>query len=172
MAILPIITAPDSRLRKSSTTVETVDDEIRRLVDDMFETMYAAPGIGLSAVQVGVTKQVIVIDLHRDDKPEPLALINPEIDVRSEATAELEEGCLSFPTHYAIVRRAATIELRYTDRSGEAGSLAAEGALATCIQHEMDHLSGILFVDHISRIKRDIILRKLIKTRKLAAAAE
>ena len=172
MAILPIITAPDRRLRKHSAAVETVDDGIRRLVDDMFETMYAAPGIGLSAVQVGVHKQVIVIDLRRDEKPEPLTLINPEILVRSEATAELEEGCLSFPTHYAMVRRPSAIELRYTERSGDAGSLAAEGALATCIQHEMDHLTGVLFVDHISRIKRDIIVRKLVKMRKLAAAAE
>ena len=172
MAILPIITAPDPRLRVNSSSVETVDDGIRRLTDDLFETMYAAPGIGLSAIQVGVAKQVIVIDLRRDDKPEPLALINPEILVRSDETEELEEGCLSFPTHYAMVRRPAAIELRYADRTGKEETLAAEGALATCIQHEMDHLSGVLFVDHLSRIKRDIILRKLIKTRKLAAAAE
>ncbi len=172
MAILPIIIAPDPRLRVRSAPVETVDDGIRRLADDMFETMYAAPGIGLSAIQVGVAKQLIVIDLRRDDKPEPLALINPEILVRSDETHELEEGCLSFPTHYAMVQRPAAIELQYLDRSGNKESLSAEGALATCVQHEMDHLLGVLLVDHLSRIKRDIILRKLIKTRKLAAAAE
>ena len=172
MAILPITTAPDPRLRVGSSPVETVDDGIRQLVDDMFETMYAAPGIGLSAIQVGVAKQVIVIDLHRDGIPEPLVLINPEVLTRSEETAEFEEGCLSFPTHYAMVRRSVSIEVRHLDRSGDEKSLAAEGAFATCIQHEMDHLLGVLFVDHISRIKRDIILRKLVKTRKLAAAAE
>lgn len=172
MAIHPIITAPDPRLRVTSTPVETVDREIRRLVDDLFETMYAAPGIGLSAVQVGIPKQVIVIDLRRDEEPEPLALINPTIHLRSEETTEVEEGCLSFPTHYALVHRPSAIELQYTDRSGNEETLAAESALATCIQHEMDHLTGVLFVDHLSRIKRDIILRKLVKTRKLAAAAE
>ena len=172
MAILPIITAPDARLRIHSHPVQAVDDGIRRLVDDMFETMHAAPGIGLSAVQIGVPKRVIVIDLQRDEKPEPLTLINPEFVSRAEETAEFEEGCLSFPTHYAMVRRATAIEVRHTDRSGKERSLTAEGALAMCVQHEMDHLSGVLFVDHLSRIKRSIILRKLVKTRKLAAAAE
>jgi peptide deformylase len=172
MAILPITNAPDARLRVRSSPVETIDDGIRRLADDMLETMYGAPGIGLSAIQVDIPKQIIVIDLHRDEKPEPIVLINPEILVRSDETAEFEEGCLSFPTHYAMVRRFAAVEVRYTDRSGHEKLLAAEGALATCVQHEMDHLSGVLFVDHISRIKRDIILRKLVKTRKLAAAAE
>ena len=172
MAILPIITAPDARLRIHSDPVQAVDGGIRRLIDDMFETMYAAPGIGLSAVQVGVPKRVIVIDLQRDEKSEPLTLINPELVSRAEETAEYEEGCLSFPTHYAMVRRPVAIEVRHTDRSGKKRSLKAEGALAMCVQHEMDHLSGVLFVDHLSRIKRDIIVRKLVKTRKLAAAAE
>ena len=171
MAILPIITAPDARLRIHSHPVQAVDDGIRRLIDDMFETMYAAPGIGLSAVQVGVPKQVIVIDLQRDEKPEPLTLINPELVSCAEETAEFEEGCLSFPSHYAMVRRASAIEVRHTDRSGKERTLTAEDAAAMCVQHEMDHLSGVLFVDHLSRVKRNIILRKLVKARKLAAAA-
>tara|TARA_B100000614_G_scaffold259536_1_gene284368 strand:- start:30 stop:563 length:534 start_codon:yes stop_codon:yes gene_type:complete len=167
MAKLPIITAPDARLKARCTPVEKVDDEIRRLMDDMLETMYDAPGIGLAAPQVGVTKRVIVVDIAgSDDKPAPLAMANPEVIWASEEMAVYEEGCLSLPEHYAEVERPAKVRIRYIDGQNEIREMEAEGLLATCVQHEIDHLEGTLFVDHISRLKRDMILRKLGKAKK------
>ena len=172
MAFLPIIIAPDPRLKKVSVPVEAVDDELRRLMDDMLETMYAAPGVGLAAPQVGVLKRVIVLDAGREEAGRenapagPLFLTNPEITWASDEEATYEEGCLSLPSHYADVVRPAAIRLRFLDRADERRELEAEGLLATCIQHEIDHLNGILFVDHVSALKRKMILRKLIKTKK------
>jgi len=171
MALLPILTAPDPRLKLKAKHVAAVDDEVRRLMDDMLETMYAAPGIGLAAPQVGVTRRVLVLDVARDGgPPSPLKIANPEILWRSEELATYSEGCLSLPEHYADVSRAAKIRLRYLDYQNEIRQLDAEGLLATCIQHEMDHLEGVLFVDHISPLKRNIILRKLAKTKRQKAA--
>ncbi len=170
MAILPVIIAPDARLKVKSALVERVDAEVRKLMDDMLETMYAAPGLGLSAVQVGVPKRVIVVDLaRRGEPPAPLRLVNPELVWASHETMSNEEGCLSLPDQYATVTRPAAVEIRYLDDENQRRELRTEGLLATCIQHEMDHLEGVLFVDHISPLRRAIILRKLVKTRKAKA---
>jgi peptide deformylase len=173
MALLPIYTAPDPLLKTISKPVEKVDAEIRKLVDDMFETMYAAPGIGLAAIQVGVQKRLLVVDVigkgSEDEEPQPLALINPEIIWVSDHDATYEEGCLSVPEHYADVVRPAEVDVSYLDVDGKQQRLRAEGLLATCVQHEMDHLDGILFLDHISALKRNMILRKLLKQKKLAS---
>ncbi len=164
MAILPLIIAPDPRLKVISTFVKKVDGRVRTLMEDMLETMYAAPGIGLSAVQVGVPERIIVIDLAKDpDPPEPVLLVNPEIIKLSDELATYEEGCLSLPEYYADVTRPAEVTVRYLDQDNEIQTMQTDGMLATCIQHEMDHLEGILFVDHISALKRNIILRKLKK---------
>jgi peptide deformylase len=170
LAILPVIIAPDARLKVKSALVERVDAEVRKLMDDMLETMYAAPGLGLSAVQVGVPKRVIVVDLaRRGDPPAPLRLVNPELVWASDEMMTNEEGCLSLPDQYAEVTRPAAVEIRYLDAENQRRELRTEGLLATCIQHEMDHLEGVLFVDHISPLRRGIILRKLVKTRKTKA---
>ena len=167
MALLPIIVAPDPRLKRVAAPVASVDDGVRRLMDDMLETMYDAPGIGLAAPQVGVLKRVIVVDVaDKDSEPQPLMLANPELTWVSDEDAGYEEGCLSLPEHYAEVIRPAAVKLRYLDRQNEVRELAAEGLLATCIQHEIDHLDGILFVDHLSALKRNMILRKLLKAKK------
>lgn len=167
MAIRPIITAPDPRLKAKSRPVARVDDEVRRLMDDMLETMYAAPGIGLAAPQVGVARRVIVLDLAKEDEaPEPLRMANPELVWVSDDDEAYEEGCLSVPEHYAEVVRPRAIRVRYLDYENEIRELAAEGMLATCIQHEMDHLDGILFIDHLTALRRNIILRKLLKQKK------
>lgn len=167
MALLPILTAPDPRLKKKSVAVATVDDDTRRLMDDMLETMYDAPGIGLAAPQVGVLKRVIVLDIDREDtRTGPLFMANPEIVEASDEDATYEEGCLSVPEHYSDVVRPARVTVRYLDRDGQRQELACEGLLATCVQHEIDHLDGILFIDHISALKRNMILRKLLKARK------
>ena len=172
MAILPIITAPDPRLKQISAPVARVDPEVRQLMDDMLESMYAAKGIGLAAPQVGVLKRVIVLDVAKEGAPpEVVQLANPELTWVSDEDATYEEGCLSLPDHYADVVRPAAIKLSYLDREGEARTLEAEGLLATCIQHEIDHLDGILFVDHISALKRNMILRKLLKAKKAAKPA-
>jgi peptide deformylase len=161
MAKLEILHFPDPRLRKRAVPVEKVDDDIRRLVDDMLETMYEAPGIGLAATQVNVQRQVIVIDIseHRDA---PLVLINPEILSR-EGEEEMEEGCLSVPGYYETVRRADRVRVRALNRDGESVEMDADGLLAVCIQHEMDHLDGKLFVDYLSPLKRSRIQKKLEK---------
>ncbi|HKX09362.1 MAG TPA: peptide deformylase [Stellaceae bacterium] len=169
MSILPIITAPDPRLKLKAKPVKAVDDQVRRLMDDMLETMYLAPGIGLAAPQVGVLRRVLVLDVAGDgDKPAPLKMANPEILWKSEDLATYSEGCLSLPEHYADVTRPAEIKVRYLDDQNEARELHAKGLLATVIQHEMDHLEGTLFVDHISSLKRGIILRKLAKAKRQA----
>ena len=174
MAILPILEAPDPRLRVISVPVDGVDDGLRALIADMFETMYDAPGIGLAAVQVGVPKRVLVIDLQEDEdedgKPvrDPRVFINPEIVDPSEDQNVYNEGCLSVPDHYAEVERPTSCRARWLDLDGVQHDERIEGMLATCLQHEMDHLEGILFIDHLSRLKRDMILRKLAKLRKAA----
>jgi peptide deformylase len=169
MALLPIITAPDPRLKLKAKPVKAVDDQIRHLMDDMLETMYLAPGIGLAAPQVGVLKRVLVLDVAGEgEKPAPLKMANPEILWRAEELATYSEGCLSLPEHYADVTRPAEIKVRYLDDQNEIRELHAKGLLATVIQHEMDHLEGTLFVDHISSLKRGIILRKLAKAKRQA----
>ncbi|HXQ49707.1 MAG TPA: peptide deformylase [Stellaceae bacterium] len=170
MAVLPIITAPDPRLKLKAKTVTRVDERVRRLMADMLETMYEAPGIGLAAPQVGQALRVIVVDCARDgEKPAPYKLANPQILWRSDQIITVQEGCLSLPEHYADVARPAEIKLRYLDENNEIRELNAKGLLATCIQHEMDHLEGVLFVDHISSLKRGIILRKLAKAKRQKA---
>ena len=172
MTVRPILTAPDPRLKAVSTDVETVDAEIRTLVDDMVESMYAADGIGLAAVQIGVPKRVIVIDLdQKEGKKNPRAFINPKILWASEEMATFEEGCLSVPEIWDDVERPARIKAEYLDRDGEKQTLEADGLLATCLQHEMDHLNGVLFIDHLSRLKRSMALKKLTKAKKLKETA-
>ncbi len=175
MAILPIIEAPDPRLKIVSKPVERVDETTRALIADMFETMYDAPGIGLAAIQVGVPQRLLVIDLQDKNEEtgetinEPRVFINPEVIAASEELAVYNEGCLSVPEAYADVERPAVITARWLDEHGAAHEEELAGMIATCLQHEMDHLEGILFIDHLSRLKRDMVLKKLIKARKLAA---
>ena len=170
MAVLPIIIAPDPRLKKKCTPIEQVDDDIATLMADMLETMYLAPGIGLAAPQIGVTKKVIVVDTSgKDENPAPIKMANPEILSASEELGTYEEGCLSLPDHYAEVERPAKIKVGYLDENNAQQELEAEELLAICIQHEMDHLNGVLFVDHVSTLKRNMILRKLTKAKKLKA---
>jgi len=172
MALLSVLIAPDPRLKLKAKPVDRVDSAVRRLMDDMLETMYLAPGIGLAAPQVGHALRVIVLDIARDEEEkQPLRMANPEILWRSEELATYNEGCLSLPEHYADVTRPASIRVRYIDHENEIREMTAEGLLATVIQHEMDHLQGVLFVDHISPLKRNIILRKLAKTKRLAVPA-
>jgi peptide deformylase len=166
MALLKILEFPDPRLRTIAEPVEQVDDEVRKLIDDMFETMYDAPGIGLAATQVNVHKRIVVIDLS-EDKSEPLVMINPEFEVLTEDQDQMQEGCLSVPGFYENVERPNRIRLKALDRDGHPYELIAEELLAVCIQHELDHLNGKLFVDHISRLKRDRIRSKLEKKHKL-----
>jgi peptide deformylase len=172
MAILPIVEVPDPRLRQISSPVEKVDDEVRALVKDMFETMYAAPGIGLAALQVGVPKRILVIDLQEpqvEDGPpvkDPRVFINPEIIQHSDEEVPYIEGCLSVPEQYAEVERPDHIRARWLDENGKRHEEQLDGLLAVCLQHEMDHLEGILFIDHLSRLKREMVLKKLAKLRK------
>lgn len=174
MAIRPILEVPDPRLKTVSTPVETFDDELRNLVADMFETMYDAPGIGLAAIQVGVPKRVLVIDLQEQEDEEgkpiraPRVFINPEILDPSAEQSLYNEGCLSVPDQYAEVERPASIRARWQDLDGKVHEEAMDGLMATCLQHEMDHLEGILFIDHLSRLKRQMVLKKLEKMRKAA----
>ncbi|HEU0071120.1 MAG TPA: peptide deformylase [Alphaproteobacteria bacterium] len=172
MAVLPIITAPDPRLKVTAKPVEKVDAAVRRLMDDMLETMYVAPGIGLAAPQIGVAKRVIVIDVAgKDEPPQPFRMANPEILWKSDDVSTYEEGCLSVPDHYADVERAAKVKVRYLDEQNEIREIEADGLLAVCLQHEIDHLQGTLFVDHISSLKRGMILRKLGKAKKAEPVA-
>jgi peptide deformylase len=167
MAVLPIITAPDPRLKLKARPVAVVDDNIRQLMDDMLETMRKSIGIGLAAPQVGAAKRVIVLDVAREgEEAQPMMLANPEILWRSSELATFSEGCLSLPEHYADVTRPVEIRLRYLDYQNEIREIDASGLLATCIQHEIDHLDGVLFVDHISLVKRGMILRKLAKAKR------
>lgn len=170
MAIRQIITAPDTRLRQVSKPVVQVDDGLRALMDDMLETMYEAPGIGLAAIQIGEPLRVIVMDLAgEDEEPSPRYFVNPEILDPSEDTCVYEEGCLSVPEFYDEVERPAKCRVKYLDYKGNEQLLEAEGLLATCVQHEMDHLEGVLFIDHLSRLKRERVLKKLKKEQRLAA---
>ena len=166
MTIRKILTEPDPFLRQVSQEVEKVDDEIRKLMDDMLETMYAAPGIGLAAIQVGIPKRVIVIDLSKEDKKKPLYFVNPKIIVKSKNNSTYEEGCLSVPGQFAEVDRPEQCHVRYLDYNGQKKELKAEGLLATCIQHEIDHLEGILFIDYLSKLKQNFIVKKLSKQKK------
>jgi peptide deformylase len=172
MALLPIIEVPDPLLRAKSAPVERVDDELRKLVSGMFETMYAAPGIGLAAVQVAVPRRLMVVDLQDPEEEggepvkKPYAFINPEIVWSSDERGVYNEGCLSIPDQYAEIERPARVRARWLDEQGRQQEAEVDGLLATCVQHEVDHLNGVLFIDYLSRLKRDIVLRKLAKLRK------
>ena len=167
MAQRKIIIEPDIILRKKSETLEKVDNELRSLMDDMLETMYAAPGIGLAAVQVGILKRLIVIDISKDkEKKNPLFLVNPEIVSKSNKTSIYEEGCLSLPGYFAEIERPAECKIEYLDYGGKKSEMDVNGLLATCIQHEVDHLNGVLFIDYLSKLKKDMIVKKLVKHKK------
>ena len=167
MALREILTEPNKILRQKSLKVEKVDNSLQRLMDDMLETMYAAPGIGLAAIQVGETKRVIVIDISPKDGPKnPMFFINPEIIDKSEDKSTYEEGCLSVPGQFAEINRPAKCSIKYLDYHGQPKKINAEGMLATCIQHEMDHLEGILFIDYLSKLKKSMIVKKLSKQTK------
>ncbi len=162
-----IVIEPDPILRKVSEPIEKVDNDLRKLLDDMLETMYAAPGIGLAAVQVGILKRLIVIDISKDkEKKNPLFLINPEIVSKSKNTSIYEEGCLSLPGHFAEIERPAECQINFLDYNGKKKEISAKGLLSTCIQHELDHLNGILFIDYLSKLKKDMIIKKLVKHKK------
>ena len=164
MTIRPILVIPEPKLRQVSAPVAKLDRMLASLIDDMFSTMYDAPGIGLAAIQVGVPLRLITIDVARKDEPrKPLALINPEIVWSSEDMATYEEGCLSIPDYYEEVERPARVKVRFTDRDGAACEVEADGILSTCLQHEIDHLDGRLFIDHISRLKRERVIKKFAK---------
>jgi peptide deformylase len=167
MALRDIIKLPDKRLRLVSDPVDKIDGELKRLVEDMFETMYHAPGIGLAAIQLGVAKRVVTMDIaKKEDAKNPHVFINPEIVWSSEDTSVYEEGCLSIPDIHEDVERPARVIVRYLDLAGKAQESEAEGLFATCIQHEIDHLNGVLFIDHISKLKRDRIIKKFTKAAK------
>jgi peptide deformylase len=169
MAVREILTLPDKRLRLVAEPVKAIDAGVRTLVEDMFATMYDAPGIGLAAVQVGVPRRVITMDLaKKDDPPEPRVLVNPRLLWTSEETATYEEGCLSIPEFYEDVTRPALVRVAYLDLDGKEQLLEANGLLATCLQHEIDHLNGVLFIDHISRLKRERVTKKFAKQAKRA----
>jgi peptide deformylase len=169
MAIREILTVPHPVLKQVSQPVERVDDELRALMDDMLETMYDAPGIGLAAIQIGVPKRVIVMDLARpEEEPQPRYFVNPEILWASDETAPYEEGCLSVPEYFDEIERPARVKLRYLNYQGEQIEEDAEGLFAVCIQHEMDHLEGVLFIDHLSRLKREQAVKKVKKLTKAA----
>jgi peptide deformylase len=174
MSILPIIETPDPRLKLISKAVEVFDDKLQTLIDDMFETMYEAPGIGLAAIQVGVARRLLVIDLQETDEEteenikNPMVFINPEILEESQELTIYNEGCLSVPEQYADVARPSVIKAKWLDRDGKEHVEQIDGMLATCLQHEMDHLQGVLFIDHLSRLKRDMIVKKIAKLRRAA----
>ena len=164
MAKKQILTIPDPLLRKVSEPVTSVNTEVKNLMDDMLETMYAAPGIGLAAVQVGVLKRIIVIDLSKDgQKKDPLFIVNPQITFKSEELISYEEGCLSIPNQFAEVKRPSSCKVNFLDYNGKKREINADGLLATCVQHEVDHLNGVLFIDHLSKLKKDIIIKKTKK---------
>jgi peptide deformylase len=170
MAIREIIKLPDKRLRLKSEPVKQIDAGIRKLVDDMFETMYKAPGIGLAAIQLGVAKRVITMDLSKKEHDhEPHVFINPEILWQSEERAKFEEGCLSIPDYYEEVERPAQVRVKYLDLAGKKREIDAKGLLATCLQHEIDHINGVLFIDHLSKLKRDRVIKKFAKAAKSSA---
>ncbi len=162
-----ILTEPDPILRKKCEPLEKVDEETKKLMDDMLDTMYAAPGIGLAAIQVGILKRLVVIDISKEEeKKKPIFLINPQIIHQSKNTSVYEEGCLSLPGQFAEIERPAECTIKYIDYNGKEKELKADGLLATCIQHEVDHLNGILFIDYLSKLKKDMIIKKLVKQKK------
>ena len=162
-----ILTEPDPILRKKCEPLEKVDTETKKLMDDMLETMYAAPGIGLAAIQVGILKRLVVIDISKgEEEKKPMFLINPQIIHRSKKTSIYEEGCLSLPGQFAEIERPAECTLKYIDYNGKEKELKVDGLLATCVQHEVDHLNGILFIDYLSKLKKDMIIKKLVKHKK------
>ncbi len=173
MAIRPIIILPDPKLRLVSEPVKTVDDDTRKLLDEMVETMHDAPGIGLAAVQIGVLKRLVVIDLaKKDEPPQPHYFVNPEVVWSSDEKSVYEEGCLSIPEYYEEVERPARIRAKFLDRDGKPQEIEAEGLLATALQHEIDHTNGVLFIDHISKLKRDRVTKKFIKQAKQKEGAK
>lgn len=170
MSIKPLIILPDPLLRQVSTPFEQVDADVKRLADDMFETMYDAPGIGLAAIQIGVAKRMLVLDVAKEgEEKNPIAFINPEILSSSDERSTYEEGCLSIPDYYAEVERPAALTVRYVDLSGKEQTIEADGLLATCLQHEIDHLNGVLFIDYISRLKREMVIKKFTKAARFKA---
>ena len=171
MAVRDIIKLPDKRLRLKSEPIQKIDAGIKKLVDDMFETMYDAPGIGLAAIQLGIAKRVVTMDLSKkEDEQKPLVFINPEITWASEEKSQYEEGCLSIPEYYEEVERPAKVKVKYLDLDGKAHETEAKGLLATCLQHEIDHINGVLFIDHLSRLKRSLIIKKFTKAAKKVEA--
>ena len=170
MALRDIIILPDKRLRQKSEPVKAVNAEVRALVDDMFETMYKAPGVGLAAIQIGVAQRIVTVDTAKKDEPkQPQVFINPEIVWTSEEKNTYEEGCLSIPEYYEEVERPSQVKVRFLDLQGKAQEVAAEGLLATVLQHEIDHINGVLFIDHISKLKRDRVIKKFAKAAKREA---
>ena len=167
MSIRNIIIEPDTILRNKSEPLHQVNNDTQKLLDDMLKTMYAAPGSGLAAVQIGILKRIIVIDISKkEEKKNPIFLINPEITYQSKETSIYEEGCLSLPGHFAEIERPAKCKINYIDYHGKKAELEAEGLLSTCVQHEIDHLNGILFIDYLSKLKKDMIIKKLKKQKK------
>ncbi len=167
MTIKPLIILPDPLLSQVSTPIERVDADLQKLADDMLETMYDAPGIGLAAIQVGIARRLLVIDVSKEgEEKQPLVIINPEIIKSSDARSVYEEGCLSIPDYYAEVERPAQVTVKSIDRDGKEQVIEADGLLATCLQHEIDHLNGVLFIDHISRLKREMVIKKFTKAAK------
>jgi peptide deformylase len=167
MTIKPLIILPDPLLRQVSAPIETVNAELLKLADDMLETMYDAPGIGLAAIQIGEPRRLLVIDLAKEgEPPAPHVFINPEVLQSSDQRSVYEEGCLSIPDYYAEVERPASVRVKYLDRDGKQQEIEAEGLMATCLQHEIDHLNGVLFIDHISKLKRDMVVKKFKKLAK------
>jgi len=173
MSIRPLVILPDPLLRLTSEPVTSIDREVERLIGDMFETMYDAPGIGLAAIQVGQPLRLVTIDLSKktDEERHPQVFINPEITWRSDEVSDYEEGCLSIPEYYAEVTRPAAVKVRYRDARGAEHEMLADGLLATCLQHEIDHLNGVLFIDHISKLKRDRVVKKFTKDARLRGKA-
>jgi len=172
MSIKPLILLPDPVLRRQSDPIERVDDAVLALADDMLETMYDAPGIGLAAVQVGIPRRLLVVDCSREDEDQaPMVFINPQVVASSDERSTYEEGCLSIPDYYAEVERPMQVTVDYVDRLGKQQQIEADGLLATCLQHEIDHLNGILFIDHISKLKRDMVIKKFTKLAKGRSSA-
>lgn len=168
MTIKPLIILPDPILRQVSKPIEAIDSEVTKLADDMLETMYDAPGIGLAAIQIGVARRMLVLDVSKEgEDKKPLVFINPEVVSASDTRSVYEEGCLSIPDYYAEVERPAVITVKHLDRDGKEQLTEADGLLATCLQHEIDHLNGVLFIDHISKLKREMVVRKFTKAAKL-----
>ena len=168
MTIKPLIILPDPILRQVSKPIETIDGEVKKLADDMLETMYDAPGLGLAAIQIGVARRMLVLDVSKEgEDKKPLVFINPEIVAATDARSVYEEGCLSIPDYYAEVERPAAITVKHLDRDGKEQVTEADGLLATCLQHEIDHLNGVLFIDHISKLKREMVIRKFTKAAKM-----